>query len=479
MANADVSFNIPGRKAPPRADEVLSGIATIKTQENIQIRPPTRGAADFLNDKNYPPHTLIELEFESGAKRYIRADQLAADLAAKSLTRGELTTSPGTPVTIPATFGGDTTRGDSELLAAFRVLDVSPWDPLINQIAQSGATFGAHKIAAYFEKHLTTGLYELTDPRELGREVAEPMQTRPEKPILLLLHGTASSTAGSFSGLAGKTEWSQFVRDYDRVLGLEHRTLSLSPIENAIEAATLLPAGAKIHMISHSRGGLVGELLCLNDIKSNQIEDFRKRRSGQSQDLEKLAAILREKQFKIERFVRVACPSRGTLLASDRLDLYFSLLLKVLEFIPVLKDNLAYAVLKATFLKLIEMKATPEDVPGIEAMRPESPFIALLNRPDLSSQADLAIIAGRADGFTLSWRSLARLASDAFYREANDFVVNTEAMYWGMHRKEGSFYFNDRGADVSHFNYLESVRRSGVAGQRRLGGWLTQSHSNA
>lgn len=195
----NIKFNIPGRSAPLRADEILAQIeTTIKVIESIQIRPPTRGADDFLKDKNYSPGTLIELEFESGAKRYIRADQLAEDLSARIRTRGEPEPAPGCSIVVPASFGG-TSRGDSEMLAAFRVLDVSPWDPFIAEIAKSGAKIGAEKIAAYFEKHLTTGLFELTDPRELGREVTDPMLVAPDKPMLLLIHGTASSTVGSFS----------------------------------------------------------------------------------------------------------------------------------------------------------------------------------------------------------------------------------------------------------------------------------------
>jgi hypothetical protein len=46
---------------------------------------------------------------------------------------------------------------------------------------------------------------------------------------------------------------------------LEHRTLTESPIDNALALAKRLPAGAEIHLVSHSRGGLVGEVLCLAD----------------------------------------------------------------------------------------------------------------------------------------------------------------------------------------------------------------------
>jgi hypothetical protein len=464
-----IQFKVPGRVTSPRPPDSVPGIATFEATQSFQIRPPTRGDADYVSLES-KPDALLELEFEDGTKRYIRADQFARDLETGGRTRAA--EESGGVIVIPASLGG-ITRGDSEMLAALRLLDVSPWDPVIDQIAETGAELGARKIAAYFENKLNAGMYRITDPRELGPEITEQLPSVPEKPILLLLHGTASSTAGSFSKLAGKPEWEQFHRDYDRILALEHHTFSLSPIQNAIAAAKLLPKGASLHLLSHSRGGLVGELLCLTDIKSNQLEDFRSRlpedAREQADELKELADLLRERQLRIERFVRVACPSRGTLLASDRVDLYFSLLLKVLEFVPALHESLPYAVFKATFLKLIQMKAEPKHLPGLEAMRPESPFIALLNRPDLSTQADLAIVAGRADGFSLSLRGLVRLASAAFYREPNDFVVNTEAMYWGMHRANGAFYFPDQGGDVSHFNYFENERT-----RKQIGAWLNR-----
>ena len=46
---------------------------------------------------------------------------------------------------------------------------------------------------------------------------------------------------------------------------MQHRTLTQSPIENARDLvaalAKVLPAGSELHLVSHSRGGLVGELV--------------------------------------------------------------------------------------------------------------------------------------------------------------------------------------------------------------------------
>ena len=85
-------------------------------------------------------------------------------------------------------------------------------------------------------------------------------------PLLVMIHGTGSNTSGSFDALqsASRAYWKPFEDRYgDRVLAFEHRTLSESPAENALQLARALPEGATLHLVTHSRGGLVGDLLCL------------------------------------------------------------------------------------------------------------------------------------------------------------------------------------------------------------------------
>lgn len=87
------------------------------------------------------------------------------------------------------------------------------------------------------------------------------------EPALLFLHGTASSTAGSFRALWGDEASevdarAKIVKAYgNRVYGFEHRSLTDSPIANALALLESLPVGARLHLVSHSRGGMLGELL--------------------------------------------------------------------------------------------------------------------------------------------------------------------------------------------------------------------------
>ena len=57
--------------------------------------------------------------------------------------------------------------------------------------------------------------------------------------VLLLVHGTFDSTVGAFGALAATEAGADFLTqalgDYDAVVGFDHRTLSVDPLENARE----------------------------------------------------------------------------------------------------------------------------------------------------------------------------------------------------------------------------------------------------
>ncbi|MEM1121058.1 MAG: hypothetical protein AAGJ18_11470, partial [Bacteroidota bacterium] len=104
------------------------------------------------------------------------------------------------------------------------------------------------------------------------------------QPILLFLHGTISSTQGSFGDLQTSKTWVALQRKYgDNILAYDHKTLSKSPYENAIDLLKLLP-DAEFHLVSHSRGGLIGEILvrcsqtgtAFSSAEIKQLEDENK-----------------------------------------------------------------------------------------------------------------------------------------------------------------------------------------------------------
>ncbi len=300
-----------------------------------------------------------------------------------------------------------------------------------------------------------------------------------EGPILLFLHGTMSSFAGSFMGLwdlkngAGAEARAQLARRYGHAHAWEHYTLTESPIENALALAKKLaethPQGARLHLVSHSRGGLVGDLLCLGQredgaehLSLTRIREIfelaaKTGKSGKQDESHKVQAkqlcelieILEKKKFTVERFVRVACPARGTTLASGKLDRWLSVV-KLLSDL-VLPFNFPLQLLIA----LIAEHDDPKQLPGLEAMMPGSPLVRILNFPALQVRADLSVISGDTEAKGLFGR-LKELMLDQFFEDECDIVVNTGAMFGGLQRVDGGRFHLDSGPEVNHFSYFKN-----------------------
>ncbi|NJN24411.1 MAG: hypothetical protein HC810_08540, partial [Acaryochloridaceae cyanobacterium RL_2_7] len=106
------------------------------------------------------------------------------------------------------------------------------------------------------------GLYHLDQSGTLS-SLADDLQESPA-PYLVLLHGTFSSTAGSFDKLLASDEWKRLYDGYEagHVLALDHLTVTESPVENAWQLLSQLPQGAKLHLLTYSERGLIGDLFC-------------------------------------------------------------------------------------------------------------------------------------------------------------------------------------------------------------------------
>lgn len=286
---------------------------------------------------------------------------------------------------------------------------------------------------------------------------------------LIFLHGTGSSTFGGFGDL-----WSARRRDEleaikkrygTRVFAFEHATLGKSPIENALELARLIPAGAIVHLVSHSRGGLVGELLCR--VRGDDRKPFTPRelqlfdgdgRESQRAQLAALGDVLSARKFRVERFVRVACPALGTTLASGRLDRWLNVIGNIAgRAKPGTPLAEAFGDLGDFLLAVVKERTDPKTLPGLEAMMPDSPLVKLVNWPATSVDGLLAVIAGDIEPDA----RLAKLlvwASDRFYGGDHDLVVNTLSMVGGAKRTQPdqALVAWHKGPHVTHFNYFEN-----------------------
>ena len=427
--------------------------------------------------------TVVRVSLENGFVLWSRADDLTRDYG-NPPPRGEGGAWEFTRLTPRRT--SVSARGAVGL--AIRVLDFFGVD-----VARPAAA----KLGVLFEdKQLDPGgpgLYQIVRGETLVLKAVPGSAPIPPAtgPTLIFIHGTASSTAGSYSKLwePGSSDGRK-LRDSlqatygERIFGFEHRTLTESPIQNAMALLERLPDNADIHLVSHSRGGLVGELLCLSGCKQladiltpEQIETFfavdrsiapqlglapltddqaKARNDAYAADRERLGrfvARLGQKKIRISRFVRVACPARGTTLACGRLDRWLS----VLDCLALTTLGVGLIGNAVDFMQAIVAERTdPRTLPGVEAMIPGSALTRLLNGvPELVTDADLAVIAGDIEAGDTLWNSIKVLASDWFYKNEHDLVVDTASMFGGLPRPAGAARFRkDQGSKVNHFRYF-------------------------
>jgi hypothetical protein len=294
------------------------------------------------------------------------------------------------------------------------------------------------------------------------------------KPVLIFLHGTGSSTMGSFGGLmeeGGKNIWLQIQEFYNqKIFAFEHKSLSKSPLENALDLVRILPNGIRLHLVSHSRGGLIGEILARSSKKredgstkifsEEDIEVFKKLDiSGSRQKdidaINELNDLFKKKNITVERLVRVACPAAGTTLASGRLDLYLNTIVNLMKKIPFLAGSLIYDFSLSFLLAAVKNRMSPKDLPGLEAMVPGSPLTRILNDPSLTLESDLVIISGSVQGGNI-WQSFKVFLTNLYYRDDHDFVVNTKAMNGGSRRNQSVYVCREKGGNVNHFRYFSN-----------------------
>jgi pimeloyl-ACP methyl ester carboxylesterase len=397
---------------------------------------------------------VVAVELDGGFSLWMRGDDLRNELGEETRD-GELTLRP-------RLGARDSERGVAGwLLKGLKIFGFDPVDGLVRAAAQA------------IEREDGNLLLRL-DPaasqpsaREAWKSVDGSLPpTKDNEPLLIFLHGTFSSTLGSFGelfkapGPAGALQ-----AGYPgRIYGFEHRTLTESPIANALALVERLPADARLHLASHSRGGLVGDLLCLTPVISEQgllsPKDLERFSPDDRRDLPKLIEQLREKRPRVERFVRVASPSRGTTLASGRLDRWLSVVSHLISKVPLLGGPIADAV-QELILAMVKERTDPETLPGLAAMMPSAPLVGFLNRTDVSLAEPLAVISGDIQEQGL-WGRLKLLLPDLFFAGDHDLVVNTGSMYGGLRRAQGWYCF-DQGATVNHFNYFGISDQSGTS----------------
>lgn len=346
--------------------------------------------------------------------------------------------------------------------------------------------WAADRIGARVDAQVVEGVYALQRDRIEPLKGQVPVQgTMPPAPnggtTLVFIHGTFSNTAAGFGGLwlnHPQRVRALFDRYDNRVFGLDHATLTRSPIENALTLVKHTPPGARLHLVTHSRGGLVAEVLARAgglaalDPAADACFDVAALPGGAAQKmpaperakaqaalhaqkaaLAEVIGLMHANDIRVERIVRVACPARGTLLASGRLDAYFSVLKWAMDLahVPVAPAMVDFIA------GLAQRRTEPQHIPGVAAMVPDSPLIRWLHAASAPVGGDLRVVAGDLEGDSIgSW--VKTLVSDGFYWTDNDLVVQTRSMYGGVPRRADAAFVLDRGGKVTHFNYFSNER---------------------
>jgi pimeloyl-ACP methyl ester carboxylesterase/tetratricopeptide (TPR) repeat protein len=471
-------FQFEGMPAPTAGASALQ-FHEVKATVKASFTPGTARAIGPTQKVTVLANDIIEIEFDGGVRLWMSGEDYKQQFL-KGTSRDIGTAGPvAPPAALQVLPSGMASRGPiGWVVKALRVFGID----LGEKTAQKIATGVDTKVSP---KRPGVGLYACGiryDTFFLG--APQPSWGKDGRPILLFLHGTASSTWGSFGDLwspARAAERTALAKEYeDRVAAFEHASLSQSPIENARDLVKALPKGAKLHVVSHSRGGLVGELLCRANrvggvaFDASEMEAYGAALDARAKELKEPSAkdrhlaalkelndLLRQREIVVERFVRVACPALGTTLASRRLDRWLSVIGSVCS--AALPDTPLSDWLSdiGDFIgSVISEKTDPATLPGLEAMMPDSGTIRLINWPAAEVGGTLTVIAGdiAPDAW---WAKLLVWVTDRFYDGEHDLVVNTASMSGGAKRNEPALLSFHQGASVNHFNYFQNADSAG------------------
>ncbi len=423
---------------------------------SYEISPATRSDAKEESLK-LGPDNMIEIVLDDGTV-WIGNRETLEELfpEASPLHRGD-----SGEWTLPSELSDDTTDRNIIKKVALKLVNIFVKKQLETKLGESiGAIakkledkqFGAEKEGLYTVGK-DFGMHLVTTPPETGE-------------YLLFLHGTGSSSRGSFEELNPSGLWTHIHTLYKEghVLALQHRTLTESPLANVKKLVEQLPSTAILDLVSHSRGGLVADLLCRFAADPRGFDSDERlclEKEGRGDELTLISAIeelIRVKKITVRKQIRVASPSRGTILAGRRIHDLFNITLNLVGLTVGHHANPAYTAFKELILAVIETKDNTKALPGIEAMNPESPFIKALNYPGSSIivPTTLMIVAGNSR-VSLQLKGLLIIAGKLFFLEGNDLVVNTASMYQGARRQEGKgFYYLEQTGDTHHLAYFKN-----------------------
>ena len=330
-------------RSQPRA--VRAGARTAGGRGGHQGRGPRADVARRdppLTFEGLSPDDVVEIELQDGLRIWIAGRRPAGAISRRARSGGQA----------PAP-----SRCRSELAIGPASRALGGWAIKGAEGARASTSKGNHRLrSAHVEGQLKPGpgLYRCSEDDASNLQPVRHRSTG-AAPCFVFLHGTASSTSGSFSGLWDPQAGSLIKPLFEYYGGTRARATSTDARRRAQSRTRscsptrwrgLLGANAEVHLVSHSRGGLVGELLArgmrtgARAVHARRPGALRRRRprarSGRARGADARCSSARS---RITRFVRVACPARGTTLADRRLDRYVSVLVNLASMMPGLQGE--------------------------------------------------------------------------------------------------------------------------------------------
>ena len=445
------TFTFYGTKAEILSDNYLQ---LKSVQPNVQATEFLALSVRSGDAKAETIHTadddLVVMQMSNDVEWHYRADDFESFLKSKPGTnrggkKGELE--------VPSFFASPgESRGDSGDIIKTKGLKI-----ITGMVAKGAAQLLVNKM----ESGLASGLHGLNDKFEFIRFDAKTAEKN--KPYLLFIHGTNSNTEGGFKELKTNGAYSKLFAFYGgRVLAFEHKTLSESPVKNVTDLLNTLPNEMVIDIVSHSRGGIVADLLarCSHGEKPfdnkemaiiNNNEDFKPLKN-EATAANSAAAT---KKIDVRKMVRVACPAAGTVLIDSRMDNLVNVFCNLLKLIPGAAACMPFTLF-LDFAKAVVHERTDISVfPGVAAQIPESPLLRLLNNPNRVIQSELFVISGDVERSGIL-KSLLVMSTNLYFGEAHDLVVNSNSMFRGTYRESLVKEHFEQQATVNHFNYFKN-----------------------
>ncbi len=451
---------IPGQVSPAHTSP--PGNDFIEINQTYDIIPRTRDGKSKIVEKDTRDEEVISLQFEDGGEWIGRISDLEEIFGYSLESEGKLVLPDGVrAMNVPASRGGL----EDYKLELVQFVKSKLTDKL-KKTAIAEITFELGELVDKIQMP-KPGLFRVKrhEIREFKEEGGSPQH------YLLFLHGTFSSYEGSFSGLfdqdsTGVSE--AILRIYhDNVLALQHYTLSESPFRNAIQVLEKLPKGSTLDIISHSRGGIIADILATCDkntlanyhesFTASEIEAARKKENGHpalADELIQLNKLAVAKQIEVKKIIRIASPAAGTVILDNGFEKFLNTILGAMGRIPAIQAAPPYQILRGFIAAVCEIKALAEHLPGLLAMIPQSFLQKLVNRYNIQLQSKLMVIEGDADIGGKIGHSTLVIITNIFFRENNDFVVNTWSMSRGMLREGGLQILTSKDSRTHHLAYF-------------------------